>query len=427
MVAATARLLFDLHPTLETGFRMSHRTSLGLLIALVCLPADADDWNQFRGPQRDNLSQEKGLLNEWSSGGPRQSWMTTGLGEGYSTVAVVGDRVYTMGNIDGAEHVIALDRNSGDILWKSRNGGLYQEQMGNGPRGTPTVIDDRVFALGGNGDLGCYAADSGDVIWQLNILQEFNGTNITWGISESVLIDDGKVICTPGGRNGTIVALDAKTGRTSWASKVPESPKAGYASPVIVEVGRVKQYVVFTSKGICGVNASNGDPLWGQDKSSNDTANCATPLVVGNRVFSSSDYGTGAELVELFTRGRQVSARGVYHTRNMKNHHGGMVHIDGYVYGSNGDILSCVDLKTGQATWNERSMKGAVVYADGKVVFRHENGEVVLLEANPREYVELSRFNQPNRSGKPAWSHPVISNGQLYLRDMDRLLVYDVK
>ncbi|MEZ6121656.1 MAG: PQQ-binding-like beta-propeller repeat protein [Planctomycetaceae bacterium] len=402
--------------------------SVAGIAAVVCGSSlIAEDWNQFRGPLRDNLCQETGLLDRWPEGGPERVQTITGLGEGYSTVAVVGDLLYTMGNVDGGEHLLAFDRNSGQPVWKFRNGDEYHEGQGNGPRGTPTVVDGKVYALGGSGNLCCCSADDGKVIWQKNILSEFGGSNITWGISESVLIDDGHVICSPGGSRGTVVALNAATGATKWASQVPEGPQASYASPMVAVVGRVKQYVVFTSKGIVGVRANDGEPMWGQNKSSNGTANCATPLIIGSQVFSSSDYGTGAELVTLTSRGNTTQAQGVYHTKDMKNHHGGMVFLKGHVFGSNGDILSCVNLKTGQPTWRERGMKGSVVYADQKIVFRHEGGDVVLLAADSSSYQELGRFAQPDRSNRPAWSHPVIANGRLYLRDMDKLLVYNVK
>ncbi|MCA9066850.1 MAG: PQQ-like beta-propeller repeat protein, partial [Planctomycetaceae bacterium] len=325
------------------------------------------------------------------------------------------------------EYVMALSRSTGEIVWKFRNGDAYRENMGNGPRATPTVVDGLVYSLGANGDLSCLKADSGELIWKGNVLQEFGGNNITWGISESVLVDDGKVICSPGGRDATIVALDAKTGRTVWKSQVPEQPAASYASPVVMNIGRLRQYVVFTSKGICGVNASDGQPLWGQNASSNGTANCATPLVFDRYVFSSSDYGTGAELVELNVQGRGVTARQVYHTRDMKNHHGGMVLRDDHIFGSNADMLSCVSVRTGEPTWRERGMKGSLVFADGKFVFRSEQGPVVLFAADTKEFRELGRFDQPQRSDRPAWAYPVIADGRLYLRDMDRLLVYDIR
>jgi len=387
----------------------------------------AVDWNQFRGPRRNNVSTETGLLSRWPDAGPELVWIGTGLGEGYSAVSIVGQFVYTMGNRDGGEFILAIDRDSGNVVWKVRNGNEYHDGTGNGPRGTPTVIDGRVYALGGNGDLTCCRTDSGEVLWHRNILSDFQGSNITWGISESVLVDEGKVICTPGGNKGTVVALNAISGADEWVSRVPESPQAAYASPVIAQVGQTKQYVVFTSKGVVGIRASDGKALWGQNKSSNGTANCATPLVIGEQVFSSSDYGTGAELIRLSAGRQSATSRVVYHKKTMKNHHGGMVHIDGHVYGSSSDILTCINLRTGKPTWRQRSMKGSVIFADGKIVFRHEKGPVVLAEANPQAFKQLGRFDQPERSGRPAWSHPVIAGKRLYLRDQDKLLVYDLQ
>lgn len=397
------------------------------VMVLVASMSDAADWNQFRGPNRDNISTETNLSSQWPQEGPSLLWIGSGLGEGYSAVSIVGDVIYTMGNRDGGEFIVALNRNTGKVVWKVRNGNEYHDGTGNGPRGTPTVVDGRVYALGGNGDLTCCGADSGDVLWHRNILSDFQGSNITWGISESVLVDGDKVICTPGGNKATVVALNAISGNEEWVSRVPESPQASYASPVISQIGNTKQYVVFTSKGVVGIQADNGKPLWGQNKSSNGTANCATPLVIKSHIYSSSDYGTGAELIQINNRRRKINSRIVYHNKNMKNHHGGMVYIDGHIYGSSSDILTCVNLKSGKPTWRQRSMKGAVVYADGKIVFRHQEGPVVLLEASPEAFKQLGRFDQPERSSRPAWAHPVIAGERLYLRDQDKLLAYDLQ
>lgn len=409
----------------QSGSRSSRSKKSGAAATTTAMAPG--DWNQFRGPRRDNLSPESGLADKWPEGGPELLQTISGIGEGYASVSLVGEMMYTMGNVDGSEQIIALNRKTGEIVWKTRNGDEYREGQGNGPRGTPSVIDGMVYSLGGNGDLSCIKADNGEMVWQVNILKAFGGGNITWGISESVLIDDGKVICSPGGSDATVVALDAKSGKVIWKSRVPEQPAASYASPVVMTIGKIKQYVIFTSKGICGVRADDGEPLWGQNASSNGTANCATPLVIDNYVFSSSDYGTGAELVQLIPSGKSVQAKQVYFTKDMKNHHGGMVLLDGHVFGSNGDMLSCVELKSGKPTWRERSMKGSVVYADKKIVFRNENGPVVLLAADTQKYTELGRFDQPDRSNRPAWAHPVVADGKLYLRDMDKLLVYNLK
>lgn len=397
-----------------------------ILCSTVVAQDKAKDWPSFRNSARDNKSLDTGLVDNWPAGGPELLFTATGLGEGYSSVSIVGDLIYTMGNVDGAEHVIALNRNDGSIAWKKRNGREYEDGTGNGPRGTPTYADGNLYSLGGNGDLSCLDAKTGDEQWRVNILKRYGGKNIVWGISESVLVDDGKVICTPGGTRASVVALDAGTGKVRWTCKIPGDPQAGYASPRVAEVGGVKQYVIFESQGMVGIRAKDGFGMWGRKKASNSTANCATPLVVDDYVFCSSDYGTGAELVRLKSRSGKTTSDSVYFTRDMKNHHGGMVHVNGHIYGSDSSKLVCVNMKSGKPTWQQRG-KGSVVFADGKILFRNENGELVWFKANPQRYEELGRFKQPDRSGRPAWSHPVIVDGRLYLRDMDKLLVYNMR
>ncbi len=386
------------------------------------------EWNQFRGPNRDNVSPETGLLKEWPDRGPEVAWSASRIGEGYSSVAISDGRLFTMGNRDGAEAVTALDLATGTEIWSVATGREYHEGQGNGPRGTPTIVDGRVYALGGNGDLACLEAEDGAIIWKKNILQEFGGQNITWGISESVLIDGDRLICTPGGNNGTLVALDRNSGSTVWASRVPGNPQAAYSSAIAVEVGGVRQYVNFTSAGVVGVRASDGRPMWGQEESANGTANCSTPVFVNGHIFSASGYGTGGALFQLQSRGGLTSSSVVFKTSEMKNHHGGMVVVDGFLYGCDEQILTCLNLRNGQTAWKSRSVgKGSVTYADGNLYVRSEGGPVALVEANPREYVEKGRFDQPSRSGRPAWSHPVVADGKLFLRDMDTLLAFDVK
>jgi len=376
-------------------------------------------WPQFRGPQRDNRSTETGLLDTWPEGGPPRIWTAKGLGEGYSTVSVVGDLILTMGSQGDNEYVFALDGKNQERLWQTRiaRGG------GDGPRSTPTIDGDRVYALGANGDLVCLNLMDGGRIWGDNILERFGGGNITWKICESVLIDDGKVICTPGGRSATIAALDKMTGRVEWTAQAPGNPSAAYASPIAIEVDGRKQYVNFTHTAIIGVSAT-GEFLWSNSASANGTANCSSPLFFKDHVFSSSGYDTGAALVDL----RGGEARQVYHTRQMENHHGGMVIVGEHLYGTNDSVMKCLDVMTGDVMWQNRSVgKGSVVYADGHIILRSENGPVALMEANPREYVEKGRFDQPERSNNSAWPHPVVADGKLYLRDQQKLLVYDLR
>lgn len=389
----------------------------------------AGDWPQYRGPNRDNISLETGLLDQWPTGGPRLLYSHDGYGEGYSSVAIVGDTIFTLGTQGDTEVLFALQRDNGDVKWTRRMGQSRGDGQGGGPRGTPTVDADRVYALGANGDLVCANVDTGEVVWQLNILQEFGGNNITWGISESILIDDDRLICTPGGRAATMVALNKFTGKPVWRSNIEGSPMAAYSSPIAINVGGVRQYVNFVHTGVVGVRASDGQPLWGQNASANGTANCSSPVYSDGYVFTASGYGTGGALFQLASnRNNQTSAELKYATKQMKNHHGGMVLKDGYLYGFDEQILTCLDLRSGKPAWQDRSVgKGSLVMADGKLFLRSEGGPLALAAATPQGYRELGRFDQPERSGRPAWAHPVVAGGKLYIRDWDKLFVFDVK
>jgi outer membrane protein assembly factor BamB len=386
------------------------------------------DWNQFRGPNRDNKSTETGLLKSWSSSGPRLVWTARGLGEAYSSVSIADSKVVTTGNINGEEHVIAVDLQTGNRLWATRIGNGRRDNTGNGPRGTPSIVDGKVYALGANGQLACLDVENGRESWSKNVLQEYGGNNITWGISESPLVDGNKVIVTPGGNRGTMVALDKESGRQIWASRVPSSPKAAYSSVLPITVGGVRQYVTYTHAGVIGVRASDGNPMWGQRESANGTANCSSPIFFDNQIFTASGYGTGGALFRLQSRNNQTTSRVVYTTKDMVNHHGGMVEKDGFLYGSNEGVFACIDLRTGEPAWRSREVsKGSITYADGLLYCRSQDGPVVLVEANSKSYVEKGRFNQPQRSNRQSWAHPVVADGKLFLRDQDILLAFDLK
>lgn len=387
------------------------------------------DWPQFRGADRTNRSKETGLLKTWPTGGPELAWRATGLGEGYSSVSIVDGVVFTMGNRGQDETVVAFDLDSGREIWAVRNGNAFKDGQGNGPRGTPSVSDGKVFALGGNGDLSCIDAKSGTPVWSKNILQQYGGKNIVWGISESPLIDGDKVIVTPGGSAATMVALRADNGAEIWKAKAPVDTQAGYSSAVIVKTGGVKQYVNFVSAGLLGVNANTGAALWGNNDASNSTANCSSPLEYNGNVFYASGYSTGGSFVRLSARGNSVREQSAYKTNKMQNHHGGMVIVGKYLYGSSDPgVLRCIEVETGKVFWENRSVgKGSIVYADGHLIVRSESGPVALVEASPTGYNEKGRFDQPNRSGRPAWPHPVVANGKLFLRDQDSLLCYRLK
>lgn len=383
-------------------------------------------WPQHRGPDRDNISTEKGLLERWPDEGPKVVWEQKGLGEGYSSISIARGKIFTMGNQGDDELLLAFDAETGKPLWSTKTGGsAYKEGQGNGPRGTPTVDDDRVYALGAKGDLICVGQAKGDAVWQKNILEEYGGHNIQWGISESILIDGKNLICTPGGKNATMVAIDKLTGRGVWHQLVDGAPQAAYSSPILVEYQGDRMYVNFVHNAVIAIRARDGNFLWGNQQSANDVANCSTPLYSDGQVFTASGYGKGAAMFKLSKGGK---AKLGYTSKDMVNHHGGMVVLDGYVYGFDEQFLTCLELKTGKAAWKNRSVgKGSLTYADGKLYLRSENGPVAMCAANSKEYQELGRFDPPNRSGRPAWSHPVVCGGKLYLRDMDSLIVYDVK
>jgi outer membrane protein assembly factor BamB len=387
------------------------------------------DWPQFNGPHRDNKSLEKDLSGRWAEGGPRLAWTSHGIGTGFSSVAVVQGVVYTMGNKGASETVIALDAGTGEKIWSTPVSWASHPSAGDGPRSTPSVGRGSVFGLGGNGDLACLDAKSGAIRWQTNIMKEFGGETPGWGVCESVLIDQNRLICTPGGSKATLVALNPESGEVIWKALVPQKDRAGYASPAVAEVGGLRQYVQFTSSGTVGVRADNGDFLWRDDSASNGSANCSSPLVAGSFVFTSSSYGSGGSLVKLVANSSGVNAERVYHTHHMSVHHGDMVIVDGLLFGaSDPGILTCLDLATGNVKWPSRAAgKGSITYADGRLYLRTEQGTMILVQAAGDGYHELGRFDQPNRSKSAAWAHPVVAAGRLFLRDQDLLLCYDLK
>jgi len=400
------------------------------LLAPASPPADAADFSGFRGPKRDNISVETGLLKQWPQGGPKLLWTAKGLGEGFSTVSVVSGRAYTMGATQtGGESVHAIDLAGGNIAWSTKISTQYRASSGNGPRSTPTINGNRIYVQGLSGDVACLDLESGRILWQKNVLKAFNASRPGWSICESVMIDGQKLICTPGGRGATMVALDKVTGDELWRSPVPGNPGAAYSSPIVTTAGGVKQYVNFTRNAVIGIRASDGVFLWKQSGSANGTANCSSPVAFQDLVFSASGYGKGGALVQLTSSGGNTTAKQVYHTRDMKNHHGGMVLLKGFLFGFNdGGGLTCLELKTGRIAWRNRSVgKGAVTYADGHIYLRSEGGRVALVEAGTTKYNPKGMFAQPQRSRRPAWPHPVVADGKLFLRDQNILLAFDIK
>ena len=394
--------------------------TLALALGAAYPTQQTTDWFQWRGPNRDGKSGETGLLKTWPAQGPPAAWRTTGAGIGYSSFSASGGRIYTLGGRSQQELVIALDAGSGKRVWETPIGALFFNDRGNGPRGTPTIDGDRIYALGGSGDLVCLDAKTGKPVWSKNVLREFGGSNITWGLSESPLIVNDRVLVQAGGSNASIVALNKTNGAVLWRQ---HSDEAGYSSAVVAQVGGTQQAVFFTAERALGVSVRDGRELWSYDRVANRTANIATPVVAGNRVFLSSDYGTGAALLELSASG----AREVYFTREMRNHHSTSVLVGEHLYGFSSSILTAMQLADGTVAWRDRSVgKGSLIYADERLYLFSENGVVGLAEPAPQGYKEHGRF-RIEAGSLPTWSHPIITNGKLILRDQDNVYAFNIK
>jgi outer membrane protein assembly factor BamB len=288
------------------------------------------------------------------------------------------------------------------------------------------VDGDHLYVLTESGDLACLRAQDGTVVWQRNILRDFGARNIPWLISESPLVDGANVIVTPGGRGAGMVALDKMTGKTVWTAK-ELSDEAGYASPVAATVHGVRAIMTLTAEAGVGVRATDGRLMWRHQAVANSTANITTPVVADDKVFYTSSYGTGGALLTLAASQGALQAREVYFTRDMQNHHGGVIALNGYLYGFHNAIMACLELATGKPVWRDRSVgKGAITYADGHFYVLSENNVAGLVEATPAGYREKGRFRLPDQ-GWPSWAHPVVSGGRLYIRDQGNLTVFDIR
>ncbi|MFV1995698.1 MAG: PQQ-binding-like beta-propeller repeat protein [Verrucomicrobiales bacterium] len=406
------------------------RVSLFLIVSLFALGRPvlrADDWTQWRGPDRDGKSGETGLLEKWPKEGPPLAWRAEGLGEGFSSVSVARGTIYTLGDFGDSSYAVALEEEGGALVWKTKIGEAGGHAKYPGPRSTPTVDGGQVFVLNQHSDLVCLDAKSGEKMWSVNLVEDFDGKMMSgWKYSESLLVDGDRVVCTPGGKEGTVLALNRKSGRKIWRTDDWVDP-AGYSSVVIATIHGVRQYVQLTGKSVAGLDPESGRILWKADREGK-TAVITNPVVWEDLVFVTSSYGIGCNAFRIGKDGDVWTSEEVYANKDISNHHGGVVLVDGYIYGSSGNTFRCLERETGELAYAERGAgKGATVYAGGLLYLRSEAGPVILIEATPKKLNEISRFDQPERSDKKAWPHPVIANGKLYLRDQDILLAYDLR
>lgn len=405
------------------------------------LTAELRDWPEFHGPNRDNFCRETNLHTDWTKSPPALLWKIEGLGMGYSSVAVTDGKVFTMGDRqenDGkkAQFVLAFDLETQKELWATRVGPNHKD----GPRSIPTIDGELLYALGTEGDLVCLETATGTERWRKSLPNDFGGKMMSkWKFSESPLVDGPRLICTPGGAETTLVALDKKTGEVIWKCIVPalgEKGKdgAGYASAVVAEIDGVRQYIQLIGRGLVAVEAETGRFLWGYNGIANGTANIPMPVVRGRYVFTTTNYNTGSALLRISRVGDTFHVKELYTLtgRQFENHHGGIVCVGNHVYGGHGNSRGeprCVDVATGKIMWRGKAPErgsASVLYADGHIWFRYDRGLIALIEAKPEAFRLKGTF-QPVTGSGPAWAHPVILDGKLYLRHGDLLACYDVR
>jgi len=432
--------------------KVRRATVLAVCLLLLPLSIQAGDWAQWRGPNRDGVSDETGLIKSWPKEGPPLVWTYTNAGIGYSGPAIVGDRLFLMGARDETEYVFALDLKSvpGSTVkevWSAKIGPLFTwkgNSFNAGPSATPTVDGELLYALGGQGQLVCVETATGKERWRKNLpvdmAAEVNPIGggpekLGWGFTWSALVDEEHLICVPGGPQGTLAALDKKTGQILWRSK-ELTDQATYSSPIVIEVGGIRQYVQMTNEGVSGVAAQDGSLLWRYlKKPPYGDVVIPTPVFHDGYVYVSVGSGAGCDLIKLTPAGKKFKAEKVYSNKTMVNQQGGVILVGEHLYGySEGKGWVCQEFKSGNMIWSQKRAlgRGSLTCADGKLYcYGEDAGVMALVDASPSGWKERGRFEIPQHSehrgssGK-IWTHPVISHGRLYVRDQDLLFCYDV-
>ena len=440
---------------------MLRMTSTHFVIAFVALVSMAscvlpdvisanepESWPQWRGVERNGVSGSTGLLQSWEENTPKLVWMAEGMGGGYASVSIADGKVFTTGNQESGQAVVAVDQKTGEVLWTQPITREVPEHGYQGSRCTPTYDNGRLYVVASSGRIVCLDAKSGRIRWARDF-SDWNGKMMSgWGFSESPLVDGNWVLCTPGGPNAMMVALNKNTGKEIWRAAVPKfgdgknkegqdlKQGAAYSSIVISEAAGVKQYVQLVGQGVIGIHARDGRFLWGYEDAANPVANIPTPIISGDYVFTSTGYGTGSALLKLSKQGNQINAEEVYflNSKVLQNHHGGMLLIDGHIYCGhkhNNGIPICIEMESGEVVWggDQRgpgSGTAAVAYADGNMVFRYQSGDVGLIGATTGGY-ELKGSFTPEFQERESWAHPAIVDGFLFLREQNKLMCYDLR
>ena len=411
-------------------------------IVLDAVAGDAD-WPQWRGPHRDGHAAEQELLESWPKEGPKLKWTFSQSGRGYSAMSIVDGRLYTMGSDEEKTHVLCVDIKTGQEIWKSAVGKSsvakdYNHGWGGGPRATPTVDGDHVFATTDLGVVSALDLVSGDVLWSVDLVETYGGDVPVWGYSESPLVDDDRVVVTPGGAN-FMVALDRKTGEKVWQSVEVDAP-VQYVSPIKGTIGKKSFYVTASKPGLFAFDVKTGEKLFSDETTGNKVAVIPTPILDGNLLYHTSDYGAGNTLLKLMPSSTGINTESLYHLsgKTMRNHHGGVVLVDGVIYGCtkiNGGVWMAQDLKSGEVLWQKkigRNKSGSLCYADGKLYcYNDKDGTCYLVEPSREEWksvgmVTLPQETELERDKGAIWAHPVVADQTLFIRDQDLIFAFDI-
>ena len=423
----------------SAGLVSQLKRAIVIVIAVaVTATASGDDWPYWRGANRNAVSTETGLIDSWPENGPELEWRASGIGKGYSSVVVSNGLCFTTGRIDSDVHCFAIDIRTGQQKWSTKIGTTTRNVMA-----TPTVHDGLVYAVDPDGELVCLKVSDGEAVWQKSFVKDFGGRLMSGrGYGESPLVDGDRLICTPGGADAMVVALDRRSGEVIWKSTMPDIGSKGrdgaaFSSIVISNAAGVRQYVQLVGRGLVGIEAESGRFLWGYNDISNQTANIPTPVGRGDLVFSANGYHAGGVLLKIERDDdseTDVTAHEVYRLKGnrFQNHHGGFVLIGDHIFGghgSNNGLPTCLEFETGKIAWKKRGPgtgSASVVAADGHLYLHYQDGTIALIEANPDEYRLKGKFELPGAGGD-SWSHPVIADGKLLLREQGNLSAYQLR
>ena len=410
------------------------------MLIMIGMGLMAQDWPQWRGPNREGIFKGANLNLDWSAKKPALLWTFRQAGAGYSAPTIVGTTLYCQGGADGKDFAFALDTQTGKEKWRQNLGEIALLERGDGPRGSVTVDGDKLYLIRGGGQIHCLTASDGKILWQKDFVKDFNGKLMSrWGFSESPLIDGNLVVCSAGGDEGTVLALDKNTGALVWRTK-ELTDAASHSSPIVADVNGIRQYVLLTAKNVAGIASKNGKLLWSVPMEGGPrgiSAVIPTPVFSDNMVYITNGYEVGCLGIKLTRDGDNVKAETLYAKRDITTQHGGVVLINGYIYGyTESRTWACQHFKTGEIVWSEKSNeigKGAILGVNDRLLLLDmQTGRTAVIAASPEGWKEFGRMDIPERTkiitqDNNVWTHPVVANDKLYIRDQDLLFCFDIR